>query len=119
MIMTKVILAIAMWHASLSGADTPAGDLQTGNEIQFYSTELINSSIAGVHQEQLNNKYAGNMNHEIREHVIFLYTRYPASTIISPRDAASGLPTGKRQHKPFSAGSHNDLTLDDTAGHER
>jgi len=22
--------------------------------------------------------------------------------IVSPRDAASGLPTGKRQHKPFS-----------------
>jgi hypothetical protein len=26
-----------------------------------------------------------------------------APGIISPRDSASGLPTGKRQHKPFGA----------------
>ena len=25
-----------------------------------------------------------------------------AHAIVSPRDAASGLPTGKRQHKPFT-----------------
>lgn len=29
------------------------------------------------------------------------YTVYAANGIVSPRDAASGLPTGKRMHKPF------------------
>jgi type VI protein secretion system component Hcp len=28
-------------------------------------------------------------------------TRFPATTITAPRDAGSGLPTGKRQHKPI------------------
>jgi len=31
-----------------------------------------------------------------------------AASIVSPRDAASGLPTGKRQHKPFTAAPSSD-----------
>ena len=47
------------------------------------------------------NKYPENMKHELREHTAFM-TDFLMSMVISPRDAASGLPTGKRQHKPFS-----------------
>ena len=32
----------------------------------------------------------------------FTLTNTMVSSIVSPRDAASGLPTGKRHHKPFS-----------------
>ena len=72
----------------------------SGKEFQYYSIELINGSIAGIRMEMLNNKYPENMKHEVREHVSFL--SFLSAMVISPRDAASGLPTGKRRHKPFS-----------------
>lgn len=36
---------------------------------------IINANIAGVRQEQLNNKYPENMKHEVREHVSFTYQK--------------------------------------------
>ncbi len=46
-----------------------------GKEFQYYTIELINASIAGIRQEQLNNEYPENMKHEVREHVMFTYEK--------------------------------------------
>ncbi|MGI9519286.1 MAG: hypothetical protein ACR2NP_19705 [Pirellulaceae bacterium] len=73
---------------------------ESGKEVQFYSIELLNGNIAGIRTEMLNNKYPENMKHEVREHSSFMYGFL--ASMVSPRDAASGLPTGKRQHKPLS-----------------
>ncbi len=47
----------------------------TGDEQQFYTIELMNANIAGIRQEQLNNKYPENMPHEVREHISFTYQK--------------------------------------------
>jgi type VI secretion system secreted protein Hcp len=47
----------------------------TGDEEQYFTIELLNANIAGIRQEQLNNKYAENMPHEVREHVSFTYQK--------------------------------------------
>jgi type VI secretion system secreted protein Hcp len=47
----------------------------SGDEVQFFTVELINANIAGIRMEQLNNKYAENMQHEVREHVAFTYQK--------------------------------------------
>ena len=48
---------------------------RSGKEVQYYTIELVNASIAGIRQEQLNNKYKKNMKHEIREHISFTYQK--------------------------------------------
>lgn len=48
---------------------------RSGKEVQYYTIELINASIAGIRQEQLNNKYPENMQHEVREHVVLTYQK--------------------------------------------
>jgi len=48
---------------------------RAGKEFQFYTIELVNASIAGVRQEQLNNKYPENLSHEVREHITFTYQK--------------------------------------------
>jgi len=48
---------------------------KTGQEEQYYSIELVNGNVAGIRAEQLNNKYAENMSHEVREHVSFTYQK--------------------------------------------
>jgi len=57
-------LVIRFWTPSL-----------TGKEIQFYTVELKDASIADIHFEMLNNKYPENMQHKEREHVSFCYRR--------------------------------------------
>jgi type VI secretion system secreted protein Hcp len=47
----------------------------TGQEVQHYTIELENASIASIRSEMLNNKYAENMNHKEREHVSFCYQK--------------------------------------------
>jgi type VI secretion system secreted protein Hcp len=47
----------------------------TGQEIQHYTVELENASIASIRSEMLNNKYAENMQHKEREHVSFCYQK--------------------------------------------
>jgi type VI secretion system secreted protein Hcp len=47
----------------------------TGDEQKFFTIELINANIAGIRQEQLNNKYPENMQHEVREHVSLTYQK--------------------------------------------
>ena len=47
----------------------------TGKEVQYYTVELSNASVAGVRSEMLNNKYAENMSHKEREHVSFCYQK--------------------------------------------
>ena len=46
---------------------------KSGKELQFYTIELRNASIAGIRQEMLNNKYPENMQHKEREHISFCY----------------------------------------------
>ena len=48
---------------------------KTGKEVQFYTVELVNASIAGIRQEMLNNKYPENMQHKEREHISFCYQK--------------------------------------------
>ena len=57
-------LVIRFWTPSL-----------TGKEVQFYTVELLDASISGIHFEMLNNKYPENMQHKEREHVSFCYQR--------------------------------------------
>lgn len=46
---------------------------QTGREINFFTIELTNATVANITQEQLNNQYPDNMSHELREHIAFAY----------------------------------------------
>ncbi len=48
---------------------------KSGKEIQHYTIELVNSSIAGIRTEMLNNKYPENMQHKEREHISFCYQK--------------------------------------------
>ncbi len=48
---------------------------RTGKEEQYFTITLTNATIAGIRQEQLNNKYPENMRHEVREHVSFTYQK--------------------------------------------
>jgi len=45
----------------------------TGKEVQYYTIQLIDARIVGIHQEMLNNKYPENVQHKEREHVEFVY----------------------------------------------
>jgi len=47
----------------------------SGQEVQFYTVELVNATIASVRSEMLNNKYPENMQHREREHVAFTYQK--------------------------------------------
>ena len=47
----------------------------TGKEVQFYTVELVNGSVAGIRGEMLNNKYPENMQHKEREHISFCYQK--------------------------------------------
>jgi type VI secretion system secreted protein Hcp len=47
----------------------------SGQEVQHYTVELKNASIAGIRSEMLNNKYPENMQHREREHVSFTYQK--------------------------------------------
>ena len=48
---------------------------KSGKEVQFYTIELVNASIAGIRQEMLNNRYPENMQHKEREHISFCYQK--------------------------------------------
>jgi len=47
----------------------------SGQEVQHYTIELENASIASIRSEMLNNKVAENMQHKEREHVAFCYQK--------------------------------------------
>ena len=47
----------------------------SGREVQHYTIQLVNASIADIRAGMLNNKYPENMQHEEREHVSFCYQR--------------------------------------------
>ena len=47
----------------------------TGQELQFYTVQLVNANVAGIRTEMLNNKYPENMQHKEREHVSFTYQK--------------------------------------------
>jgi type VI secretion system secreted protein Hcp len=47
----------------------------TGTEVQHFTVELLNASIAGIRHEMLNNKYPENMKHNEREHISFCYQK--------------------------------------------
>jgi type VI secretion system secreted protein Hcp len=48
---------------------------KAGNEVQHYTIQLVNASVAGIRTEMLNNKYPENMQHKEREHVSFTYQK--------------------------------------------
>ena len=48
---------------------------KSGKEVQHYTVELENASIAGIRHEMLNNKYPENMQHKEREHISFCYQK--------------------------------------------
>jgi type VI secretion system secreted protein Hcp len=47
----------------------------SGQEVQHYTVELTNASIAAVRSEMLNNKVPENMQHKEREHISFCYQK--------------------------------------------
>ena len=47
----------------------------SGREVQHYTVELVNASIASIRHEMLNNKYPENMQHKEREHIAFCYQK--------------------------------------------
>lgn len=47
----------------------------TGKQVQFYTIQLVNASIASIRQEMLNNRYPENVHHKEREHVSFCYQK--------------------------------------------
>jgi type VI secretion system secreted protein Hcp len=47
----------------------------SGQEVQHYTIQLVNASVAGIRSEMLNNKYPDNMPHKEREHVSFCYQK--------------------------------------------
>jgi type VI secretion system secreted protein Hcp len=47
----------------------------TSAEEQYYTVELEDAYITGIHQEMLNNKYPENMQHKEREHISFSYSK--------------------------------------------
>ena len=47
----------------------------TGKEVQHYTVELLNASVASIQSEMLNNKYPENMQHKEREHISFCYQK--------------------------------------------
>ena len=59
-----VDLTLRFWRPSSSGM-----------EVQFYTIQLTNARIVGIHQEMLNNKYPENMQHKEREHISFVYEK--------------------------------------------
>jgi len=47
----------------------------SGREVQHFTVQLVNASIAEIRYEQLNNKYPENMRMAEREHVSFVYQK--------------------------------------------
>lgn len=47
----------------------------SGQEVQYYTIQLIDASIVNIRFEMLNNKYPENMQHKEREHVSFCYQK--------------------------------------------
>jgi len=47
----------------------------SGQEVQHYTVELVNGTIAEIRSEMLNNKYPENMQHREREHIAFTYQK--------------------------------------------
>lgn len=45
----------------------------TGVEVHFYTIELINARIVGIHQEMLNNRNTENQQYREMEHISFVY----------------------------------------------
>ena len=48
---------------------------KSGKQVQHYTIQLVNASIAGIRQEMLNNKYPENLRHKEREHISFCYQK--------------------------------------------
>jgi len=48
---------------------------KSGKEVQFYTVQLLNASIASIRAELLNNRYPENMQHKEREHIAFCYQK--------------------------------------------
>lgn len=46
-----------------------------GKEMQFYTIQLVNASVAKIKGEMLNNKYPENMQHKERESITFCYQK--------------------------------------------
>ena len=71
------LLASALYH----NENIPTWTLRfwrpsrSGQEVQFYTIELLNASIASIRSEMLNNKYPENMQHAEREYISFTYQK--------------------------------------------
>ena len=99
----QIIFYIAMlFGGSNFDADEMMGQAEgeSGREEQFYSIEFLDANITEIRTEMLNNKYSENMQHQSRLPGRQV-SNFIQSMINSPRDTSSGLPTGKRQHKPY------------------
>lgn len=70
-----------LFHALVTNENIPEWELRfwqpsaSGKEVQYYTIQLINASIAAIRTEMLNNKYPENMQHKEREHISFCYQK--------------------------------------------
>jgi type VI secretion system secreted protein Hcp len=70
-----------LFHALVTNENITEWELRfwqpsaSGKEVQYYTIQLINASIAAIRTEMLNNKYPENMQHKEREHISFCYQK--------------------------------------------
>ena len=85
----------ALTVAGVAGATPQPADAIEGHNLRLRGGLLIYLTLKGQKQGDIK----GSVTQKGREGSIAV--QYLQSNIISPRDAASGLPTGKRQHEPL------------------
>lgn len=85
----------ALTVAGVAGATPQPADAIEGQNLRLRGGLLIYLTLKGQKQGNIN----GGVTQKGRENSIAV--QYLQQKIVSPRDAASGLPTGKRQHEPL------------------
>lgn len=85
-------IALTLWSGNSSGI----ANTSEPNELATTESFRIFLKVEGETQGEIK----GSVTEAGKEDLIFA-SSYQHS-VVSPRDAASGLPTGKRQHKPFT-----------------
>lgn len=94
-----VVFIATEWNMSFSSAAETAKPVAVGNAKSKWEVTVSMKGIQENGIKKTDDKGITQSGKGINEAGIKVYSY--AHEIISPRDAASGLPTGKRMHKPF------------------
>lgn len=99
MSLVLVVFIATEWNMSFSSAAETAKPVAVGNAKSKWEVTVSMKGIQENGIKKTDDKGITQSGKGINEAGIKVYSY--AHEIISPRDAASGLPTGKRMHKPF------------------